>query len=249
MLMPLSVPKFALGGLIVTALLACESMLAASPRGDGIGGVIELFTSQGCSSCPPADRLLSTMASDPSIVTLSFPIDYWDFIGWKDTLASPEFTARQKAYAEALGGHVYTPEAIVDGLVDAVGSDKVAIQHAVESAKESRGALSVPLQLRESGGVLQIDVGAGRDVPALIYVLRVAKSRTVVIERGENSGRSMTYTNVVRAIHRVGAWDGKPVSLRFPDLKGEGEGYVVLVQQDSEQGPGAILAAAKGVGL
>ena len=107
----------------------------------------------------------------------------------------------------------------------------------------------MPVHLRESGGVLQIDIGAGTDVAAAVYVLRVAKSRTVTIGRGENSGRSLTYTNVVRAIHKVGEWDGKPESLKLTELKGDDEGYVVLVQQDSEQGPGAILAAAKGVGL
>ena len=241
--------KFARSGSLVIALTACGMGVAAG-QPNGVAGVVELFTSQGCSSCPPADRLLSTMATDPSIVALSFSIDYWDFIGWKDTLASPQFTARQKAYAAALGeGRVYTPEAIVDGLFDAVGSDKAAIDHAVKIGRESKGALTVPVHLRESGGVLQIDIGAGTDVAAAVYVLRVAKSRTVTIGRGENSGRSLTYTNVVRAIHKVGEWDGKPESLKLTELKGDDEAYVVLVQQDSEQGPGAILAAAKGVGL
>lgn len=241
--------KLARSGSLVIALSACGFGLAAS-QPNSVAGVVELFTSQGCSSCPPADRLLSTMATDPSIVALSFPIDYWDFIGWKDTLASPEFTARQKAYAAALGeGRVYTPEAIVDGLFDAVGSDRAAIDHAVKIGKEGKGALSVPIHLHELGGVLQIDIGVGTDVPAAIYVLRVAKSRTVVIERGENSGRSMTYTNVVRAIHKVGEWDGKAESLKLTELKGDDEAYVVLVQQDLEQGPGAILAAAKSAGL
>lgn len=241
--------NLARSGSLVIALTACGFALAASPP-NGVAGVVELFTSQGCSSCPPADRLLSTMATDPSIVALSFPIDYWDFIGWKDTLASPEFTARQKAYAAALGeGRVYTPEAIVDGLFDTVGSDRAAIDHAIEIGKESKGALSVPVHLHESGGILQIDIGAGTEVPAAIYVLRVVKSRTVVIERGENSSRSITYTNVVRAIHKVGEWDGKPESLKLTELKGDDEAYVVLVQQNSKQGPGAILAAAKGVGL
>jgi hypothetical protein len=237
-------------GLLVIALLACDFGSVASSGVSGVAGVGELVTSQGCSSCPPADRLLSSMASNPSIVALSFPIDYWDYIGWKDTLASPEFTARQKAYAAVLGeANIYTPEAIVDGLVDAVGSDKQAIDHAFEIGKESKGALSVPVQLHESGGILQIDIGAGKEVASAVYVLRVAKSRTVLIEKGENSGHRITYTNVVRAIHKVGAWDGKPESLKLAELKGDGEGYVVLVQQSSEHGPGAILAAAKGVGL
>jgi hypothetical protein len=248
--MPPSASLLTRCGLLVVALTACDFGSIASPGANGVAGVIELFTSQGCSSCPPADRLLSSMASDPSIVTLSFPIDYWDYIGWKDTLASPEFTARQKAYAAALGeANIYTPEAIIDGLVDAVGSDKQAIDHAVEIGKERKGALSVPVQLHDSGGILRIDIGAGKELRSAVYVLRVAKSRTVMIERGENSGHKVTYTNVVLAIHKVGEWDGKPESIKLTELKGDGEGYVVLVQQSSEQGPGAILAAAKGVGL
>ncbi len=231
-------------------LLLTVGGLARAASAPDVSGVVELFTSQGCSSCPPADHLLSKLAADPSIVALSFPIDYWDFIGWKDTLASPAFTARQKAYAAALGeGHVYTPEAIVDGLTDTVGSDKQAIDRAFEIGKHSRSALSVPVALHEAGGILQVDIGAGSNLSANVYVLRVIKSKTVMIGRGENSGRSLTYTNVVRAIHKVAEWEGKPESIKLTELKGAGEGYIVLVQQGSEQEPGAILGAAKGVGL
>lgn len=242
--------KFVRCSCLGAALTVCGLSAAAGAPTSGVAGVIELFTSQGCSSCPPADRLLSRIATDPSMLALSFPINYWDFIGWKDTLASPEFTARQKAYAAALGERrVYTPEAIIDGLVDAVGSDRAAINHAIKTAKQRMGALSVPLQLREQAGVLQIDIGAGNETSAGVYVLRVVKSRTVMIERGENSGHSVTYTNVVRAIHKVGEWNGKPESLKLTELKGDDEAYVVLVQQGSQDDPGAILGAAKGVGL
>ncbi len=239
-------------GWLVVALTASGFGFAAGPfvPSNGIDGVVELFTSQGCSSCPPADRLLSTMANDPSLVTLSFPIDYWDYIGWKDTLAAPEFTARQRAYAAVRGdGHVYTPEAIVDGLVDVVGSDKEQIDHAIKAGKGREAALTVPVHLNELSGMLQIDIGGGAAKSAGIYVLRVAKSRTVLISRGENSGHKATYTNVVRAIHKVGEWDGAPQSLKLRELKGDDEGYVVLVQQGTPDKPGAILAAAKSIGL
>jgi hypothetical protein len=235
---------------IIIAITASGFSLAAAPftpKGT-VAGVIELFTSQGCSSCPPADRLLSTMARNPNVVALSFPVDYWDYIGWKDTLAAPEFTTRQEAYAAARGdGHVYTPEAVVDGLVDAVGSDKAEIDRAIQAGKAR--ALTVPMHLIESGGTLQIDIGGGGAATAGIYVLRVAKAKTVLISRGENSGHSVTYTNVVRAMHKVGDWNGAPESLKLTELKGDGEGYVVLVQQGTEDRPGAILAAAKSVGL
>lgn len=249
--MPISACKLARYGSLLSALTISSFALADSPSAprNGINAVIELFTSQGCSSCPPADRLLSTMARDPALVALTFPIDYWDFIGWKDTLASPAFTARQNAYADKLGGRAYTPEAIVDGLYDAVGSDKTAIDHAIKVGKASAETLSVPMQLREANGILQIDIGGGRNTSAGVYVLRVVQSSTVLISRGENSGRSVTYTDVVRAIHKIGEWDGKPESLKLTELKSDGEGYVVLVQQGSEQSPGTILAAAKSVGL
>jgi hypothetical protein len=219
---------------------------------NGATCVVELFTSQGCSSCPPADRLLSTMARDPSIVALSFPIDYWDYIGWKDTLASPSFTQRQKAYAATRGDdHVYTPQAVVDGVVDVVGSDNAEMDRAIKSAKGRESAMTVPMHLTQAGNRLHIAIGAGPSSgsPAGVYVLRVAKTRTVEIHRGENSGRSVTYTNVVRAMTKIGEWQGNVATFDMPELKGDDEGYVVLLQQGTPTEPGAILAAAKSAEL
>lgn len=225
----------------------CDNSLAATGH---IVSVVELFTSQGCSSCPPADHLLSRLARHSDVVAVSFPIDYWDFIGWKDTLASPTFTARQKDYAAARGdGRVYTPQAVIDGLAAAVGSDKTQIARAIKANRGREGALSVPMHLAEARDVLHIDIGAGPDVSASVYVLRVVRSTTVVIGRGENSGRSVTYTNVVRAIHKIGDWHGAAHSYDLTELKGDDEGYVVLLQKGPENRPGAILAAAKSAGF
>lgn len=226
------------------AWLLCGPAAFAAASPSGINGVVELFTSQGCSSCPPADRLLAALASEPDTLALSFSINYWDYIGWKDTLATPEFTARQRAYARGRDGQVYTPEAVIDGMFDAVGSDKQSIEKAIAVGKSDNHALSVPVSLHEEKGVLQIDIGRGTG-PAGVYVLRVKKSQTVTISRGENSGRRVTYTNVVRAIHKVGEWDGTPLNLRLPELRGDDEGYVVLLQRGSLDSPGVILAAAK----
>jgi hypothetical protein len=215
-----------------------------------VTGVVELFTSQGCSSCPPADRFLSLLARTPDVIALSFPIDYWDFIGWHDTLASPAFTARQKAYAAVRGdGRVYTPQVVIDGLGDAVGSDRAEIERAIATTKGHDGALSVPIHLAESQDMLHIDIGAGPEAAAGVYVLRVVKSRTVVIGRGENSGRSITYTNVVRAIKKIGDWNGVARSFELSEPKVDNEGYVVLLQKGSEASPGAILAAAQTLGF
>ncbi len=242
------------GGLLI-AVMACEvglvEGLCATPLAttSHVASVVELFTSQGCSSCPPADHLLSRLAKEPDVVAISFPIDYWDFIGWKDTLASPVFTARQKAYAAARGGRVYTPQAVIDGLVDAVGSDKGQIEQAIKASKGRDGALTVPMDLAESAGVLHIDIGAGPEASAGVYVLRVVRSQTVAIRRGENSGRSVTYTNVVRAIDKIGEWNGAARSYQLTELKGDDEGYVVLLQKDPGNRPGVILAAAKSIGF
>jgi len=242
--------------LLCIAMTACgvgfpqslsANMLATK---SSVSSVVELFTSQGCSSCPPADRLLSRIARKPDVVAISFPIDYWDFIGWKDTLASPSFTARQKDYAAARGdGRVYTPQAIVDGLVATVGSDERQIEQAAEANRGRDGALTVPMHLVESGDKLHIDIGTGPATSASVYVLRVIKSKTVKIGRGENSGRSLTYTNVVRAIQKIGEWDGAARSYQLTELKGDNEGYVVLLQKGPEDRPGAILAAAKSAGF
>ncbi len=239
---------------LLIAVMACEAgfveALHANPVApDPIASVVELFTSQGCPSCPPADRLLTALASEPDVVAVTFPIDYWDFIGWKDTLASPAFTARQKAYAAARGGHVYTPQAVIDGLVDAVGSDKAQIEGVMRATKGKDGALTVPMNLAEKRGVLHVDIGAGPEAVAGVYVLRIVRSKTVLVRRGENSGRSITYTNVVRAIHKIGEWNGKPRSYELRELKGDDEGYVVLLQKGADSRPGAILAAAKSVGF
>ncbi len=211
--------------------------------------VVELFTSQGCSSCPPADRLLSALAHESNKIALTFPIDYWDYMGWKDTLAEPAFTARQKAYAMARGdGNIYTPQAVVNGLVDIVGSDRAAIEHAAASYRGYDGALTIPMRLRETDGVLHIAIPAGEGGPANVYVLRVMRSHTVAVGRGENSGRNLTYTNVVRAMRKIGEWNGTAQDFSLMELRSNEEGYVVLLQKGSLEKPGAILAAAKTAG-
>jgi hypothetical protein len=226
-----------------------SSAAFAAPTTGAVQGVVELFTSQGCSSCPPADRLLTTLSRNADTIALTFAINYWDYIGWKDTLAAPEFTARQRAYATKRGDpHVYTPEAVVDGLYDAVGSDKNAIERAIEEGLSHTHALSVRAQMHEENGVLDIEIGRGIG-SAGVYVLRVAKSRSVEISRGENSGHRVTYTNVVRAIRKVGDWSGAPLNIKLMELRADDEGYVMLLQRGSEDQPGAILAAAKSEGL
>ena len=220
-----------------------------SARAQGADRVIELFTSQGCPKCPPADRLIADLSQEPGTIALSFPVSYWDYIGWKDTLASTTSTRRQKAYAAARGDRlVYTPQAIVDGIDAQPGADRGAILKATKALKGDNGALTVPLALSETGGMLKIAIGDGRMPdfgPAGIYVLRVAHAETVQVGRGENSGKSLTYTNVVRALDRIGEWSGHAQTFDIHELKGDNEGFVVLLQAGTPDKPGPILAAAK----
>lgn len=240
--------------LALCAFLAPSALVAdAASDGTRLGAssrVIELFTSQGCPKCPPADRLIAELAHQPGTIALSYAVDIWDFEGWRDTLASPSFTERQQAYAAARGDRqVFTPQAIVDGIASEPGADRAAI---LRDASAQAGEMRVPLDLSEGDGTLHIQLGAAAPAaggPAGVYVLRVAREKTVKIDRGANSGRSETYTNVVRAIRRIGEWSGAPRHFDMLELEGDGEGYVVLVQAGPADKPGAILAAGKTPGL
>ncbi|MFZ0495966.1 MAG: DUF1223 domain-containing protein [Methylocella sp.] len=183
-------------------------------------------------------------------MAVSFPVDYWDTIGWRDTLARPAFTARQRAYAAAHGdANVYTPQLIVNGLAGAAGGDPAEIEQAIKTAKGVDGALNVPMRLSETGGHFMVEVAGGSGGPAGVFVPRLARSSTVDTRRGENAGRVITYANVVRAIDKLGDWIGQTATFGVPGVARDGEGFVVLVQKGTPERQGAILAAAKTEGL
>ncbi|MDB5569010.1 MAG: hypothetical protein JWN93_193 [Hyphomicrobiales bacterium] len=218
--------------------------------------VIELFTSQGCSSCPPADKLISQLARQPNVFALSMPVDYWDYIGWKDTLALPAHTRRQRHYAAARGdGNVYTPQAVINGVGHAVGSDPAAIKAMTEECYGKFGALSVPIKAAVIGETLRVDVPAaapGGPDAASVWVARVSSRQVVTIGRGENSGRTLEYANVSRGSQRVGEWKGEAQSFEIPAdvFRGpDSDGWMVFLQRVGGGKPGPILAAAKSPGL
>src|SRR3978361_1621183 len=131
----------------VCAIVAIIRPAHADPR-----AVVELFTSQGCSSCPPADKIIGELAKDPSAIPLSMPIDYWDYLGWKDTLADSRFSARQKAYSHARGDRdVYTPQVVVNGSTAVIGSDRAKIEGAIDTTRKADGVMSVPVSMSLSG--------------------------------------------------------------------------------------------------
>ncbi len=236
--------------LFAAAIVTCLTpAVSANPACAQPRAVIELFTSQSCSSCPPADRLLVELARDPSLVALSWHVDYWDNLGWKDTFAQPAFTARQKAYGAVRGNRdVYTPQAVVNGLSQVVGSDRSQIDAAISNRRGSE--LTVPVTLDEAGSSLRISIGAApADGPraGTLYLLPVFRSREVAIDHGENASHTIVDTNVVRAMTPLATWSGEAKSVDISlDKMGDADGYVVLLQSGSEARPGVVLGAAKG---
>ncbi len=212
--------------------------------------VVELFTSQGCSSCPPADALVGDLARRTDVIALTLPVDYWDYLGWKDTLAQPGFTARQRAYAHLRGDRqVYTPQIVVNGHRQSVGSDREGVERSVADAV----MLPVEVTANASNGVVTIDVNgaAEQQAPAGVWVVPVRRTETVTINRGENRGRSVTYANVVRGFVRIGEWRGGHARFEvpLPTAQADGDGYVVLLQTAERTKPSVILGAAKSAGL
>ncbi len=224
--------------------LAQGSAGEAKPR-----AIIELFTSQGCSSCPPADRLMGELARDPSLIVLSLPVDYWDYLGWKDTLAHGAFTYRQKAYSGMRGDRqVYTPQAVINGVAHAVGSDRKQIERGIAAAAPLQAADSGIRIVRRDGGLaVECPTRASEAAPAHLWALPFVKERSVQIGRGENGGRSVTYVNVVRGLSRIGECRGAAAAIDIPaaSLTPDAEGVVVLLQAGTEKKPAQILAAAR----
>ncbi|GGH29915.1 hypothetical protein GCM10007036_40160 [Alsobacter metallidurans] len=235
---------------VAAGLCAPAAIAQAAPQPRA---VVELFTSQGCSSCPPADKLMAEFAQDPTLVAVSMPIDYWDYLGWKDTLADHAFTSRQRGYGEQRGDRqVYTPQAVVDGVAHAIGSDPGAVAQA-EAASRLKGAMTVPVSVEAAAGTIRISVGAGAaDAEAGVYLVPVRKRCDVSITRGENKGKAVTYVNVARSVLPVGAWKGQAATFDVAATLAQtrdADSYVVLLQTGTIGRPGVILGAAKGPGL
>jgi hypothetical protein len=216
----------------------------AEPR-----AVVELFTSQGCSSCPEADKLLGEIAKDPSVIAVSLPIDYWDYLGWKDTLADPKFSARQKAYSKIRGDRqVYTPQVIVNGKLHALGSDRSGIERAISESTGRSGVMSISVKATVARGQISVsvpDAPAGSHIGE-VWICSIAKAMPVSISRGENRGKEVIYHNVVRNWLKVGDWNGKSASWTVPieNLSSQGvDGVVVYVQEGSREKPGSMLGA------
>ena len=226
------------GALGVCAIIAVIRPAHADPR-----AVVELFTSQGCSSCPPADKIVGELAKDPNVIALSMPIDYWDYLGWKDTLADSRFSARQKAYSHVRGDrNLYTPQMIVNGSAQVIGSDRQAVEAACKNAAKN----ALPVTLTRNGDKIDVEIGAGQGAPATVWLLTVTRSTPVTIGRGENHGRTVTYSNVVRSWQRIADWTGAPIknSVTLPEHAKDADAIVILVQPGSVENPGPVRGAS-----
>ena len=234
-----------LKGLVMTAWLLPGFAVAGdakTPR-----GVVELFTSQGCASCPPADAAFEKLATRDDIVALAYHVDYWNYLGWSDTLGSKENTARQYAYARALGrSNVYTPQAVVNGREHMNGADLPTISDRMDGMNRAGNGLVVPVTAAMKGGELDIAIGEGTG-RANVVIAYFRREQTVEVLKGENKGRKANYWNAVYDLQTVGMWDGTPLELTLPAsvIKGtEKDGCAVLLQSADERGaPAAILGA------
>lgn len=240
-----------LGGMTGGVVLACAGILPARTQ-DGLTGVVELFTSQGCSSCPPADAALAAFSRDPGILALGYHVDYWDYLGWKDTLASPSNTERQHAYRAAMGARtVYTPQAVINGREHLNGARADLIRQKLGDYSSAGDGLTVPVDVAVAGDRLTIGVGSGAKpagADTLLTIVYFRSESPVVIARGENAGRTMTYANAVIATQTLGMWDGKAMDVHLPSKKlaeHDADGCAVLLQSMTPDGdPGPILGAA-----
>ncbi|ODN70282.1 DUF1223 domain-containing protein [Methylobrevis pamukkalensis] len=237
-----------LGGKVLLIATAATAAAAGQTAAGEPKAVVELFTSQGCSSCPPADAVLGRLATDPDILALSYAVDYWDYLGWRDTFASTENSARQRDYAMSRGDNaVYTPQAVVNGQVHVIGSKEAKIRG--EIAAQGEG-LKVDVTAVLAGDRLIVTLPA---VPKLhgedptIWLVTYEHAADVTIARGENTGRTVTYTNVVRRLQPIGMWSGEAMTIEYPmaDLRREGaDGCAVIVQANKDRHIGPILGAA-----
>ncbi len=203
--------------------------------------VVELYTSQGCSSCPPADDLFARLAAREDVLPLALHVDYWDYIGWKDSFANPAFSNRQKAYARVAGSRtVYTPQMIVGGVDHLVGTREMELGVLLE--RHADLAEPVTLHVSRSGDVamIRLEPAAGPVGEVLVQLVRYMPSATVEIHRGENAGRTITYTNIVTDWRILGEWSGaEPVEMST-EVSGSDPAAVIL----QREGPGEIVAAA-----
>ena len=207
--------------------------------------VVELFTSQGCASCPPADALLTMLAEEDDVVALAYHVDYWDYVGWEDTFGDVAFSDRQRAYAESWGSsRIYTPQMVVNGTKGVIGSRRSEVHGALDGA-----SLPLPVDISRSGDMLKIAIPPNTALEnAVVWMVTYVDRADVTIASGDNAGKSMVYTQVVTNRQVLGMWEGvtgADLKLPIPEVLADNStGIAVIVQQEADGLPGPILGAA-----
>ncbi len=233
---------------LALALLACSAGLAVA--GDRPYGVIELFTSQGCNSCPPADGNLAALSKRGDVITLGYHVNYWDYLGWRDTLATPENTARQNEYKKSFQARsVYTPQAVVNGRVHVNGAQRQALEGALSSLSMNGDGMDVSVDVERRGDTVVITAGDDperRD--AHIMLVYYDRPTSIEVADGENSGQRIFYVNPVTRFQTAGMWHGEKKQFELPASEfarnGAGGCAILLQSVARDGGPGPILGAA-----
>ena len=234
-----------LAAALLTAVLAGAATVAAAD--DSAPVVVELFTSEGCSSCPPADALLFDLRQRDGVIALAYHVDYWDYLGWKDRFAQHEFTTRQRAYAHALGSPmVYTPQLVVDGEMHVVGSNRAAVDAAIARARAANSdSVDIGLDWTDNHSLVIRIPPSDQPVDATIWFVRYEHGGETQVTAGENAGRLLKHANIVDELAAIGMWQGQPLTITLPwEAIAEGSddrfGCAILIQPE---GLGPILGA------
>jgi hypothetical protein len=207
--------------------------------------VVELFTSQGCDTCPPADAYLGELKGRSDVVALAWHVDYWDYIGWKDPYAQRAFTNRQRDYSTVLAQrYVYTPQMVINGRYVGIGSERHEIERLIADAKKQHATDAANLPALKVVGE-DVQIGAGPAGPAVVWAAVFDPQVKTAVERGENAGRELVEYNVVREWKKLGPYDGQPTKLKLTVDMAEyaKSGCAIVVQRQASGGPGQILAA------
>lgn len=230
------------------SFIATSSAWAQENKDQPIG-VIELFTSQGCSTCPPADSLFEELAAKDNLVALAYHVDYWNYLGWRDTLSTPASTTRQYDYMRSFDSRsVYTPQAVLNGRKHVNGADRIAINTSIDEMQREGKGLSVSVKVSKTKDTITIETGAatGKEKQAQLVLVYFNPPQPITVDRGENKGKTLTYWNAVSDVQAAGMWYGKAARFDLParEIAKKG-GCAVLLQATDENGlPGAILGAA-----
>lgn len=234
--------------------LSCALPLLTAPltaQAAKLTAVLELFTSQGCSSCPPADAYLKELAQQEDVLALAFHVDYWDYLGWKDTLAIPQNTQFQRDYQKVFKSRsIYTPQMVINGRNHMVGSDRKSIQKEMAQQALENQNLVIDVEMAERNGLISINT-VGQNIGAMEAVVEIVyfqPQSDVVVERGENAGRTLTYINAVTKVDMLGLWKGEAKSFDLPMsqmIANKAKNCAVVIRQIRKDGlPGAIIGAA-----